>query len=163
MRPQTRPQEHPGFSCCILGSDPAFQHVDFAGGRSTCLQKGDRAMATSNGNSKNTWDFGGIGMWVGQGVLAGLFLFAGGFKLIAPAEMMTEGPVVLPVLLLRFIGLCEVLGAVGLILPGVFRIHRELTPLAAAGLVIIMIGATVLTAIGGEVSGAVMPLVAGII
>ena len=60
-------------------------------------------------------------------------------------------------------GLCEVLGAIGLILPGLFRIHRELTPLAAAGLVIIMIGATTLTAITGEVSGAVMPLVVGII
>jgi hypothetical protein len=101
-------------------------------------------------------------MWAGQGVLAGLFLFAGGFKLMAPAEMMTEGPVVLPVLLLRFIGLCEVLGAVGLILPGVFRIHRELTPLAAAGLVIIMTGATVLTAIGGQIGGAVVPFMIGI-
>ena len=60
-------------------------------------------MAASNGNFKTTWDFGSIGMWVGQGMLAGLFLFAGGFKLMAPAEMMTEGPVVLPVLLLRFI------------------------------------------------------------
>jgi DoxX-like family len=120
-------------------------------------------MATSNGNSKKTWDFGSIGMWVGQGVLAGLFLFAGGFKLMAPAEMMTEGPVVLPVLLLRFIGLCEVLGAVGLILPGVFRIHRELTPLAAAGLVIIMTGATVLTAIGGQIGGAVVPFIIGLV
>lgn len=37
-------------------------------------------------------------MWVGQGVLAGLFLFAGGFKLMAPAEMMAEGLVVFTVL-----------------------------------------------------------------
>jgi uncharacterized membrane protein YphA (DoxX/SURF4 family) len=120
-------------------------------------------MATSNGNSKKTWDFGSIGMWVGQGVLAGLFLFAGGFKLTAPAEMMAAGPVVLPVLFLRFIGLCEVLGAVGLILPGVFRIYRQLTPLAAAGLVIIMTGATVLTAIGGQIGGAVVPFIIGIV
>ena len=77
--------------------------------------------------------------------------------------MMSQGPVILPVPFLRFIGLCEVAGAIGLILPGVFRIHPELTPLAAAGLVIIMIGATTLTAISGEVSGAAMPLVAGII
>jgi hypothetical protein len=49
-----------------------------------------------------------------------------------------------------------------LILPGVFRIHRELTPLAAAGLVIIMIGATTLTAISGDLSGAIMPLAVGI-
>ena len=116
-------------------------------------------MATSTRN----WDFGGIGLWVGQGLLAALFLFAGGFKLAAPAEMMSQGPVVLPVAFLRFIGACEVLGAIGLILPGLFRIHRELTPLAAAGLVIIMIGATTLTAISGEIGGAIMPLVAGIV
>src|SRR5688572_33466457 len=98
-------------------------------------------MAMSSVNAKKSWDFGGIGMWIGQGVLAGLFLFAGGVKLTAPAEMLAAGPVVLPVLFLRFIGLCEVLGAVGLILPGLFRIHRELTPLAATGLVVIMVGA----------------------
>ena len=77
--------------------------------------------------------------------------------------MMAEGPVVLPVLFLRFIALCEVLGAAGLILPWALRIHRELTPLAASGLVIIMIGATTLTAISGQASGAIMPLVVGLI
>ena len=120
-------------------------------------------MATNGRNSQGKRDFGSIGMWVGQGLLAALFLFAGGFKLVAPAEMMTEGPVVLPVLFLRFIGLCEVLGAAGLILPWALRIHRELTPLAASGLVIIMIGATTLTAISGQASGAIMPLVVGLI
>lgn len=120
-------------------------------------------MATIGRNSKGNRDFGSVALWAGQGLLAALFLFAGGFKLFGPAEMMTQGPVILPVPFLRFIGLCEVAGAIGLILPGLFRIHRELTPLAAAGLVIIMLGATMLTAITGEVSGAVMPLVVGII
>ena len=95
-------------------------------------------MATNGRNSQGKWDFGSIGMWVGQGLLAALFLFAGGFKLVAPAEMMTAGPVVLPVLFLRFIGLCEVLGAIGLILPWALKIHRELTPLAA-GLIAVAI------------------------
>jgi hypothetical protein len=116
-------------------------------------------MATSQRN----WDFGAIGLWAAQGLLAALFLFAGGFKLVASAEMMSQGPIVLPLAFLRFIGACEVLGAIGLILPGVFRIHRELTPIAAAGLVIIMIGATTLTAATGEVAGAIMPFVVGII
>jgi hypothetical protein len=120
-------------------------------------------MATIGRNSKGNRDFGGVALWVGQGVLAALFLFAGGFKLVGSAEMMSQGPIVLPIAFLRFIGLCEVLGAIGLILPGVFRIHRELTPLAAAGLVIIMIGATTLTAATGEAAGAIMPLVVGII
>lgn len=120
-------------------------------------------MATIGRNSKGNRDFGSIALWVGQGVLAALFLFAGGFKLVASAEMMSQGPALPPVAFLRFIGACEVLGAIGLILPGVFRIHRELTPLAAAGLVIIMIGATALTAISGDASGAIMPFVVGII
>jgi hypothetical protein len=120
-------------------------------------------MATIGRNSTGNRDFGSIALWAGQGLLAALFLFAGGFKLVGSAEAMSQGPVVLPLAFLRFIGLCEVLGAVGLILPGVFRIHRELTPLAAAGLVIIMIGATTLTAISGEVGGAIMPLVIGIV
>ena len=83
-------------------------------------------MAMVGRSYKGTRDFGGIGMWVGQAVLAAVFLFAGGFKLLAPAEMMT-GPVALPVLFLRFIGLCEVLGAAGLILPWALKIRRELT------------------------------------
>lgn len=120
-------------------------------------------MATIGRIAKGNRDFSSIGLWVGQGLLAALFLFAGGFKLVASAEMMSQGPIVLPLAFLRFIGLCEVLGALGLILPGVFRIHRELTPLAAAGLVIIMIGATTLTAITGEIAGAIMPFVIGLI
>jgi len=119
-------------------------------------------MATNGRNYKGHRDFGSIGMWFGQALLAALFLFAGGFKLLAPAEMMA-GPVALPVLFLRFIGLCEVLGAMGLILPWALKIHRELTPLAASGLVIIMTGATILTAVGGDMAPATMPLVVGII
>jgi len=118
-------------------------------------------MTTNGRNSQKTRDFGGVAMWAGQGLLAALFLFAGSMKLVAPAEMLTQGPVVLPVLFLRFVGLCEVLGAVGLILPWALRIHRELTPLAAAGLVIIMIGATVVTAIGGDIAPAVVPMMVG--
>jgi hypothetical protein len=69
----------------------------------------------------------------------------------------------LPVLLLRFIGVCEILGAIGLILPGLLRIRPGLTPLAAAGLVIIMIGATVVNLIGGGAPTALLTLVVGIL
>lgn len=99
-------------------------------------------------------------LWGVQGLLAALFLFAGGMKLVMPIEMM-KGPVGLPGLLLRFIGVCEVLGAIGLILPELLKIKRILTPLAAAGLVIIMSGATVITIIGGAVAPAVVPFVVG--
>ena len=101
-------------------------------------------------------------LWGVQGLLAALFLFAGGMKLVMPIEMM-KGPVDLPGLLLRFIGVCEVLGAIGLILPELLKIQRILTPLAAAGLVIIMTGATVITIIGGAVAPAVVPFVVGVL
>jgi hypothetical protein len=90
-------------------------------------------------------------LWIVQGLLAALFLFAGGMKLITPVAVLSVmSP--FPGEFIRFIGICEVLGAVGLILPWALGIRRELTPLAAAGLVIIMVGATVSTlAIGGGV------------
>ena len=99
-------------------------------------------------------------LWVVQGLLAAVFLFAGVMKLVLAPEAMA-GPVALPTLFLRFIGVAEVLGAIGLILPGLLRIHAELTPLAAGGLTIIMIGATVVTVMGGAIAPAVVPLVVG--
>ena len=101
-------------------------------------------------------------VWSVQGLLAALFLFAGGMKLILPLEAL-KGPVALPGLFLRFIGVCEVLGAIGLILPGLTRIRTGLTPLAAAGLVIIMIGAVVVTIAGGVVAPALVPAVVGLL
>jgi DoxX-like family len=103
-----------------------------------------------------------VTLWVVQGLLAALFLFAGVMKLVLPVEAMA-GPVGLPGLFLRFIGVAETLGAIGLILPGLLGIHRELTPLAAGGLVIIMIGATVITAMGGTVAPAVVPFIVGVL
>ena len=101
-------------------------------------------------------------LWIVQGLLALIFLFAGGMKLVLPIEALTaEMP--LPGLFVRSIGVAEVLGAIGLILPGLLRIRPGLTPLAAAGLVIIMIGATVLTLAGGEVALALIPLVVGLL
>ena len=97
-----------------------------------------------------------------QGLLAALFLFAGGMKLVLPLEKLT-GSIPLPGLLLRFIGVAEVLGALGLILPGLLRIRPGLTPLAAVGLVIIMIGATVVTLMTGQVAPALIPLVLGLL
>ena len=101
-------------------------------------------------------------LWIVQGLLAAIYLLSGGMKLVLPLEKMT-GPVPLPGLFIRFIGVCEVLGAIGLILPGLLRIRPGLTPLAAAGLVIIMVGATVITLIGGDVALALIPLAVGLL
>ena len=103
-------------------------------------------------------------LWAVQALLALLFLWAGGVKLILPLEKLTGPmPIPLPGLFLRFIGVAEVLGAIGLILPGLLRIRPGLTPLAAAGLVIIMVGAVVVTVAGGDVAMALMPLVVGLL
>jgi uncharacterized membrane protein YphA (DoxX/SURF4 family) len=101
-------------------------------------------------------------LWTVQVLLALLFVFAGGMKLVAPPEML-KGPIEFPVLFLRFIGVCELAGGLGLVLPGLLRIRTGLTPLAAAGLVIIMIGATTTTLIGGMGAGALVPFVVGIL
>ena len=83
------------------------------------------------------------------------------YSVVLIEEMTKQMPP--PGLFLRFIALCEVLGALGLILPGLFRVRTGLTSLAAAGLVIIMIGAVVLTLMTGEVVMALFSLVVGIL
>lgn len=98
-------------------------------------------------------------LWTVQVLLALLFLFAGGAKLVLPAEELVG----MPVPFLRFIGVCEVLGALGLILPGLVRILPGLTPLAASGLVIIMIGATVVSVMANGVASALIPLTVGLL
>jgi uncharacterized membrane protein YphA (DoxX/SURF4 family) len=106
-------------------------------------------------------------LWIVQVLLALLFLFAGGTKLVIPpdvlAKMGSPNQIALPGWFVRFIGVCEVLGALGLILPGLLRIKPILTPLAAAGLVVIMIGATALTIAADGVAAGLVPLVVGLL
>ena len=101
-------------------------------------------------------------LWTAQALLAVVFLFAGAFKLTAPWEMMAAAmPVALPEMFVRFIAVCELLGALGLILPGLARVARQLTPIAAAGLVVIMVGATTITVATMDVPSALLPFVCG--
>ena len=104
-----------------------------------------------------------IVLWILQVLLALLFLFAGGTKLVMSAEALsqpqTPNQVMLPVTLIRIIGVFEFLGGLGLLLPGLFRLKQYLTPLAALGLAIIMIGAVVFTAMGGAIGVAVTNVV----
>jgi hypothetical protein len=105
-------------------------------------------------------------LWIVQGLLALLFLFTGGIKLVLPIEVLTEGSP-LPGWFVRLLGAAEVLGAIGLVLPRLLSIRPGLTPLAASGLVIIMIGATVLALAGvvpgGGVAPVLIPLVVGLL
>ena len=103
-------------------------------------------------------------LWTIQVLLACLFLFAGGAKLAMPIEEMTKQmPVAIPGWFLQFVGVCEVLGGIGLILPGLLHIKPGLTPLAAACLVIIMIGATAVELMGGMAAMALFPFATGLL
>lgn len=103
-----------------------------------------------------------VALWVVQVLLALLFVFAGSMKLIMPLEDMA-GPVAFPGWFLRFLGVVETLGGLGLVLPGIFRVGTGLTPLAAAGLVLVMIGAVVITLATGGGAGAAIPAVVGML
>jgi uncharacterized membrane protein YphA (DoxX/SURF4 family) len=101
-----------------------------------------------------------IALWIVQVLLALMFLFAGGTKLVMSAEQMaamgSPNQIHLSGLFLKFLGVVEVLGALGLVLPGLFRTRTVLTPLAAAGLFIIMVGAVVITIMGEGVGQTVV-------
>jgi len=101
-------------------------------------------------------------LWTIQVLLAALFLLAGGMKLVSPIAALTQ-QVALPGPFLRFIGVVEVLGALGLVLPGLLRLRTDLTPLAAAGLVIIMAGAVGVTMATMGAGQAVVPGVVGVL
>lgn len=101
-------------------------------------------------------------LWTIQILLAALFLYAGGMKLRMPAKLLASQSS-LPVAFMRFIGAAEVFGAIGLVLPGLLRIHTILTPIAAAGLVIIMIGAVIVTVLTSTVALAALPFVVGLL
>jgi hypothetical protein len=101
-------------------------------------------------------------LWIVQILLALLFLFAGGAKLVMPAAQLTaQTP--LPAAFLRFIGVMEILGGIGMVLPGMLRMCTPLTPLAGAGLFIIMIGAVVVTVQTLGAAQAVLPFVTGVL
>jgi hypothetical protein len=103
-----------------------------------------------------------IALWIVQGLMAALFIFAGGFRFTMPIDEL-EALSGLPGAFILFISACEVLGGLGLILPGITRIKTGLTPLAAAGLTIIMIGAVVLTAAGVGGADAILATIPGVV
>ncbi len=102
-----------------------------------------------------------IALWIFQVLLALFFLFAGVMKFVMPVDQMT-GQTGLPGWFFWFIGAVEILGGLGLVLPSLLRIKPGLTPLAALGLVIVMIGATVLSLSGG-IAAAAVPLLTGVL
>jgi uncharacterized membrane protein YphA (DoxX/SURF4 family) len=87
-------------------------------------------------------------LWIVAGVLAAFFLAAGATKLTQSKAKLEANPQMkwtedFSAGTLKFIGAMEVLGALGLILPGILDVATILVPLAASGLAIIMLGAIV--------------------
>ena len=104
-----------------------------------------------------------IVLWIVQILLALLFLFSGSMKFImTPEQMLAGSPVMLPAWFFHFIGICEILGGIGLVLPWLTGIKKGLTPLAAILLVVIMIGAVVFSAMI-SIPTAIAPLVVGLL
>ena len=100
-----------------------------------------------------------IVLWILQVLLAVLYLWHGWLMINPPPEVLEIMNTFLPPWFRIFIGLAELLAAVGLILPGLTRIMPWLTPLAAGGLMIVMASATVVHLSRGEISSAISALV----
>lgn len=94
-------------------------------------------------------------LWVLQLLLVAAYFAHGWLLLSPPAHLAEQIKASIPTALRLFLGVAEVAAAAGLVLPGLTRMAPWLTPLAAAGLVPIMIGATVLHLWRGEFASAV--------
>ena len=98
-------------------------------------------------------------LWVLQIVLALAFLAHGGLLLFPPAAIVDQMNASLPRWFQLFLGVAEILAAVGLTVPGFTRIQPWLVSCAAAGIMIVMICATVFHLMRGEISSAATTLV----
>jgi uncharacterized membrane protein YphA (DoxX/SURF4 family) len=96
-----------------------------------------------------------IVLWVRQALLAAAFLAHGLLFLFPSAEILEKMNEVIPPAFRIFLGVAEVLAAIGLTLPGITRILPWLVSCAAAGLMIVMVGATILHTTRGEISSAI--------
>ncbi len=94
-----------------------------------------------------------IVLWIAQVILAGMFIMAGVMKSTAPIEqLLATLPWTndLPEMVVRFIGVSELLAGLGLLLPSIFKIKPILTPYAAIGLVALMVCAVIYHTSKGE-------------
>jgi len=98
-------------------------------------------------------------LWVLQALLAAAFFAHGMLFLNPPAELVDQMNASLPRWFQLFLGVAEVCAAIGLILPGATRILPWLVPSASAGIMIVMVSATIWHVLRGEISSAVITLV----
>ncbi|GAB3744458.1 DoxX family protein [Microlunatus parietis] len=104
-----------------------------------------------------------IAVWIVSALLAAFFVFVGSSKALMAWEVLEAASMGIPVILLKIAGFAELFGAVGLIVPALTRIAPVLTPIAAAGLAVTMIGATGVEIALGRPVTAVEAAVAGVL
>jgi hypothetical protein len=105
-----------------------------------------------------------LGLWVVQGLLGAMFLAVGAMKATQPIAVLVDTlgwPAAVPAALVRVIGVAELLGALGLILPAATRVKPMLTPLAGVGLAMVLLLATIFHISRGELGALPIPLVLG--
>src|SRR4051812_16814396 len=116
-------------------------------------------------NSSSTTSKGlNVSLWFVQILLAVMFGMAGAMKLITPIDALAQQmgwPGTVPEVLVRFIGLSEFAGALGLVLPSLTRIRPRLTALAGVGLVVVMVLASGFHISRGEIQAVPINLVLG--
>jgi putative oxidoreductase len=107
-----------------------------------------------------------IALWVLQVLLAAVFLMAGLTKLTTPItqlSVMLAWTASVPELMVRFIAVAEILGALGLLLPSLTKIQPSLTPLAALSLSVVMALAVLFHITRGEFGVTLPSLVLGVL
>lgn len=107
-----------------------------------------------------------IALWIAQVILAGMFIMAGFMKSFTPIEQLSASlpwAKDVPAWLVRFIGISELLGALGLVLPSLLRIKPILTPVAALGIIAIMIMAAFFHISRSEFSGVAFTLILALV
>ena len=106
-------------------------------------------------------------LWVVAGVLAAVFAGAGLFKLARNNKQLASSGMAwaqdFSPALVKFIGIAEVAGATGVILPALLRIAPVLVPVAAAALAVLMAGAVVVHVRRHEGAAATPALVLGLL
>ena len=107
-----------------------------------------------------------ISLWAAQILLAGMFIMAGFMKTTMPVEQLSSSlpwAKDVPAWFVRFIGMSELLGALGLILPSLLRIKQVLTPVAALGISAIMVMAAFFHITRTEFSGVAFTLILALV
>lgn len=119
-------------------------------------------MTTKHVQGSKAWH---VSLWIGQILLAGMFLAAGFMKTVMPLEELSK---IIPMaaempLLTRFIGISELAGGLGLLLPAALRILPRLTVLAAAALALVMVFAMLFHIARGEYTAIGTNIVLGLL